>query len=274
MSVVPTDAQSRIEKLLSDLLNENTSDISPQSRNEAFLLGLINKVVPDITPVSRVECYLKALCAKNAGTDAVINEDGHLIITLGTGKQIDAGYAVGPSGADGKSAYQYAVEGGYTKNETAFAEKLAQEQLSGMTNELTPTQVYNAVSAGIPVKVQYFDDTYGIISFTEFAVAESLNVITSNIIAYYNGVYILYELFGDKSSNRWGFNVTTLAQQADIPDIPAELPNPNALTFTGAVTGSYDGSNAKTVNIPSAVTDDHINSLIDAKLGVIENGSY
>ena len=274
MSVVPTDAQPCNEKLLSDLLNENTSDISPQSRNEAFLLGLIDNVVPDITPVSRVECYLKALCEKNTGTDAVINEDGHLIITLSTGKQIDAGYAVGPSGADGKSAYQYAVEGGYTKNETAFAEKLAQEQLSGMTNELTPTQVYNAVSAGIPVKVQYFDDTYGIISFTEFAVAESLNVIASNIITYYNGVYILYELFGDKSSNRWSSNVTTLAQQADIPDIPAELPNPNALTFTGAVTGSYDGSNAKTVNIPSAVTDDHINSLIDAKLGVIENGSY
>ena len=68
MSVVPTDAQSRIEKLLFDLLNENTSDILPQSRNEAFLLGLINKVVPDITPVSRVECYLKALCEKNAGS--------------------------------------------------------------------------------------------------------------------------------------------------------------------------------------------------------------
>ena len=68
MSVVPTDAQSRIEKLLSDLLNENTSDISPQSRNEAFLLGLINKVVPDITPVSRVECYLKTLCEKNTSS--------------------------------------------------------------------------------------------------------------------------------------------------------------------------------------------------------------
>ena len=68
MSVVPTDAQSRIEQLLSDLLNGNTSDISPQSRNEAFLLGLINGVIPDIDPVSRVECYLKALCEKNAGS--------------------------------------------------------------------------------------------------------------------------------------------------------------------------------------------------------------
>lgn len=34
-------------------------------------------------------------------TDAAINEDGHLIITLSTGKTIDAGYAVGPAGADG-----------------------------------------------------------------------------------------------------------------------------------------------------------------------------
>lgn len=47
-----------------------------------------------------------------------------------------------------------------------------------------------------------------------------------------------------------------------------------ALTFTGAVTGAYNGSAAVTVNIPSAVTDDHINSMIDTKLGVIENGSY
>ena len=33
-------------------------------------------------------------------------------------------------------------------------------------------------------------------------------------------------------------------------DIPTKLPNPNPLTFTGAVTGSYDGSEALTVQIP------------------------
>ena len=60
----------------------------------------------------------------------------------------------------------------------------------------------------------------------------------------------------------------------DKPTIPTALPNPSAITFTGAVTGSYDGSAAMTVNIPSAVTDAHINSLIDTKLGVIENGAY
>lgn len=33
-------------------------------------------------------------------------------------------------------------------------------------------------------------------------------------------------------------------------DIPEKLPNPNAITFTGAVTGTYDGSAPLTVNIP------------------------
>ena len=176
--------------------------------------------------------------------------------------------------ADGKSAYDYAVEGGYTGTETEFAEKMAEEQLTGTTNELTPTQVYDAVSSGIPVKVQYLDDTYGLISFTAFNVSESLNAIVSEIIAYANGVYMLCELLGDKSSNGWGFNITTLAQKTDIP---SALPNPNALTFTGAVTGSYDGSMAKTVNIPTAVTDAHINELINTALnaiGVAEEGAY
>jgi hypothetical protein len=35
---------------------------------------------------------------------------------------------------------------------------------------------------------------------------------------------------------------------------PTALKNPNALTFTGAATGSYDGSAAKTVEIPSKPT--------------------
>lgn len=68
--------------------------------------------------------------------------------------------ADGQPGADGKSAYQYAVDGGYTGTEEAFAAKLSKE-------------------------------------------------------------------------------------------MPDKLPNPNALTFTGAVTGSYDGSAPLEVEIPS-----------------------
>ena len=177
-------------------------------------------------------------------------------------------------GADGKSAYQYAVEGGYTGAEAEFAAKMAAEQLTGTTNELTPKQVYDAVSAGIPVKVQYFEETFGWLSYTNFSVAETMNAIAANTIVYFNGVYILGELLGDKSDNTWVFMATTLAQKTDIP---TTLPNPHALTFTGAVTGTYDGSEPLSVQIPSAVTDDHINELINTALnaiGVAEEGAY
>lgn len=40
-------------------------------------------------------------------------------------------------------------------------------------------------------------------------------------------------------------------QAAGLVSIPDKLPNPNALTFTGAVTGSYDGSAPLSVAIPS-----------------------
>ena len=149
--------------------------------------------------------------------------------------------------ADGKSAYDYAVEGGYTGTETEFAEKMAEEQLTGTTNELTPTQVYDAVSSGIPVKVQYTDPTFGISSFTAFNVSESMNVVASNAIVNYNNMYLLAVLYGIKSDNRWFYEITGLAEKEDIP---VALPNPNSLTFTGAVTGSYDGSAPLSVEIP------------------------
>lgn len=38
---------------------------------------------------------------------------------------------------------------------------------------------------------------------------------------------------------------------SDLIDAPVSLKNPKVLTFTGAVTGSYDGSTAKSVAIPS-----------------------
>ena len=119
----------------------------------------------------------------------------------------------GAAGADGKSAYAYAVEGGFTGTEAEFAAKLAEEY------------------------------PYGIVEATGGTVTEGNLVV-------------------------WDTNSSLVR---DGGAVPIKLPNPNALTFTGAVTGSYDGSKALTVNIPS---DDYITSLIDTKLGVIENGAY
>lgn len=122
--------------------------------------------------------------------------------------------------------------------------------LTGTTSILTPTQVYDAVSAGVPVKVQYKDDTYGLLSFTAFNIAESFTLIVSQTIVYVNGGYILAELIGNKSKGIWSAMFAVLAEKADIPVVPTALKNPNALTIKlGSTTVTYDGSAAKTVTI-------------------------
>lgn len=65
--------------------------------------------------------------------------------------------AQGPAGTDGKSAYQYAVEGGYTGTEEAFAAKLSQEMPTTLPNPnaLTFTGAVSATYDGsAPVSVE------------------------------------------------------------------------------------------------------------------------
>lgn len=179
----------------------------------------------------------------------------------------------GTPGADGKSAYQYAVEGGYTGTETEFAEKLASGALIVTITDNNGTlsasksyiEIRNAILAGIPVLVDY--GGIGLPLIANFADALWFGTIQCNSGDASNGAVVATVII----------EITQHGEVNDISaqiDIPTTLPNPNAITFTGSVTGSYDGSAPMTVNIPSAVTDDHINSLIDTKLGVIENGSY
>lgn len=46
-----------------------------------------------------------------------------------------------------------------------------------------------------------------------------------------------------------------ITDKANKDDIPTALKNPNAITFTGASTGTYDGSSALTINIPTGGVD-------------------
>lgn len=48
--------------------------------------------------------------------------------------------------------------------------------------------------------------------------------------------------------------VLDATSQLIMDEIPSELKNPYALTFTGASSGTYDGSSAVTINIPSGGT--------------------
>ena len=59
----------------------------------------------------------------------------------------------------------------------------------------------------------------------------------------------------------------------EVPDveIPTALPNPNALTFTGAVSASYDGSKPISVAIPDTYSKSQIDALMGSYITDIDN---
>lgn len=164
--------------------------------------------------------------------------------TGATGPKGDTG-ATGPSGANGKSAYAYAVEGGYTGTETEFSAKLAAGALivnvtdnnGTLTANKTFREIWDAIDAGITVMVSYNDALF------PFAYVAN-NILTFGLIitedngetGVVGGTYI---------------DITQNGEVNVVAPFIEKMPNPNALTFTGAVTGSYDGSAALEVNIPS-----------------------
>lgn len=81
-----------------------------------------------------------------------------------------------------------------------------------------------------------------------------------------NGV----ELMGNKTGEELGLvpDLSGYATKDEIPVIPEALPNPSALTFTGAVNAVYDGSSAVSVEIPSGGTDISL-GLTSASVGQI-----
>jgi hypothetical protein len=168
---------------------------------------------------------------------------------------------------DGKSAYSYAQDGGYEGTEAEFAEKLAAaniEPLIGLSSEITPSQVAEAVKAGRDVVITHFDLTYGAFTFNAFMHTEGFRYVIASDIVYFQGSYMLIELGGFTATDKWTLQSTQLAT---TDDIPTALPNPNGLTIgEGIFAQTYDGSEAKDFT-------ETINGMIDAKLAEIPNAS-
>ena len=172
------------EKLQSEI--GNLSDLATEAKEN--LVAAINEVEADMSEGVALDTTLtqsgQAADAKAVG-DALAEKQpkGNYLTQDNLQSATNAALAQAKASgefdcADGKSAYQYAQDGGYTGTETEFAEKLAKE-------------------------------------------------------------------------------------------IPEALPNPNALTLTGAVNATYDGSTAVSVEIPSGGGTDISLGLTSAAVGQI-----
>ena len=156
---------------------------------------------------------------------------------------------------DVKSTFYVTVTEG--DNYTATADKTAEE-------------VYAAYAAGYAV--------YAIVNLSSLSeplilpMTAALNDSSQVMLAFitlteFRVVYAQY------SGSAWFVATATLAYSDDIPTIPEYLPNPNALNIKiGNTTTSYDGSAAKTVEIPEGVPS--VTTADNGKFLRVANGAW
>ena len=163
----------------------------------------------------------------------------------------------GDKGPDGKSAYQYAQDGGYTGTEEEFTAKLAEENIDKALFVVNITQnsdrTFSADKTFDEIVQVYNEGKYNIVANVaaplKFPTIAPLAAILEHAILFSNSLA--------SGKNNAGLITIGIAynNEVQIEMLPlatktSKLPNPEALTFTGAVTGSYDGSRAKTIEIP------------------------
>ena len=153
-------------------------------------------------------------------------------------------------GANGKSAYSYAQDGGYTGTEAEFAAKLAEEGLDKALYVVNITQnsdgTLSANKTYDEIVQAYNEGKYNIVAVYDsliFPLARCSVELRSAVFSMiWDGIYTGFSI---KPNNKVSYVELPLATTYD------KLPNPYPLTFTGAVSATYDGSSAKTIEIPS-----------------------
>lgn len=158
------------------------------------------------------------------------------------------------AGVEGKTAYAYAVEGGYTGTEEEFAKKLAAEvpatcyvgltvSDSGFMADKTSAQIEEAYQKGRPICCLLpYDEIYLCVPMVA-RVAEGMAWLFA-VTAMGEAVLVMV------MDGQAEVMTTQYLTSDDMPSIPTTLPNPYKLKFTGAISAAYDGTMPITVTIP------------------------
>lgn len=151
-------------------------------------------------------------------------------------------------GANGKSAYSYAVDGGYTGTEAEFAAKLAAESIDKALFVVNITQN----SGGTYSADKTFEEIVQAYNEGKYSIVANVNGSTQ-YLAYFSPVAVSFFNLIENELGFWVINKKNdvFNASAVLATLNSKLPNPYPLTFTGAVNETYDGSSAKTIKIPS-----------------------
>ena len=162
----------------------------------------------------------------------------------------------GDKGPDGKSAYSYAQDGGYTGTEEEFTAKLAAESIDKALFVVNITQnsdrTFSADKTFDEIVQVYNEGKYNIVAnvASEFPVIAHLTAIVLEHAILFGNSFPAKKNNADLVTIGIFSNNEVQIERLPLATKASKLPNPEALTFTGAVTGIYDGSSAKTIEIP------------------------
>ncbi|MBR3795325.1 MAG: hypothetical protein IKK34_04775 [Clostridia bacterium] len=126
--------------------------------------------------------------------------------------------------------------------------------LIGATEQITPTEVVEALAAQRNVMISHPSNPVGLVVFTSFTMANGLNAIASSCIVNYYGQHVAVQLVGFCETNEWSFEIIPILQNDDI----------TTENITAAL--GYTPANAETVSqlssekldasaLPTAVND-------------------
>ena len=130
---------------------------------------------------------------------------------------------------------------GYNSDTTNLEEALT--PLTGTTETLTPTQVYDAIKSGKSVVLQHTHSLLGLFTFASFNIFEREKTVVSTSIAKNGGTYLVGSLAGFAGSNEWVFNIT---EMAEVDDIPVAV---NEALAQAKASGEFDGADGLTPTI-------------------------
>ena len=203
------DVYAQIMAKLNELSTVSPEDIAKAVADylAAHPIEETDPTVPEWAKAKTKPKYSAAEVGAIAQSDLQAATDAALAQAKSSGEFDGAAGPRGPAGANGKSAYSYAVEGGYTGTEAEFAAKLAEEKFAN-PNALTFTGAVTGSydgSAPLEVAIPSGGDAgkrvrhIATVSVTAGTTSYSVTVDSNGNALNLESVYILTEKF-------WGNN--------------------------------------------------------------------
>lgn len=168
------------------------------------------------------------------------------------------------------SALVTSVNGATGDVKSTFYVTVTQGNNYTVTADKTAEEVYAAYAAGYAVYAIADLHNYDIPVILPMGIGvKEFDQVILSFITLNGPKFVIVDYDG----SAWSVITEMLASSEDIPKIPEVLPNPNALNIKiGDTTTSYDGSAAKTVEIPKSVPS--VTTADNGKFLRVVNGAW